>query len=50
MTEPSEKDKPKEPFIEKFFGNYFNWFITKARWFIFVIVIIWTGIAIWRAT
>ena len=36
--------------MEVFFNDYWNNWIYKGRYFIIAIVIIWTGIAGWRAS
>ena len=41
---------PKPSLLERFFGGPWNWFINKSKWILFIMIIIWSGFAIWRAT
>lgn len=44
-----KKENLKEPLLERFFGTYWNKWIYKAKFPILAIILIWFGIAVWRA-
>lgn len=49
-SERKEKNASASRWIEIFFQDYWNNFISKFKWIIIPIVLIWVGIAIWRVT